>query len=193
MSHFSQLNDIGSLSTLLSESRIAQENNNYNQPPSAAVTPSTVVLGSQKTVIGLQKPIAGQLSTSSSKTGTRDIWLPEEILTEDALVEWKDERPVPRYEFSYKQSVGTEDTFLGMSDKTPLTSDCTHLVIKVHFPRATMKDLDLNVTKNRIKAASKTHHLFTYLPVNVDSDNGKAKFDTAKEVLTVTLPIVADY
>lgn len=182
--------DIGNLSTLLNESRAAQDNvnNKYNQAP-AAVTPSTIVFGGKKPV---QQESAGTKS-SSGATNNKDIWSPEEILTEDALIDWKDNRPVPRYEFSYKQSVGTEDTFLGMSDKTPLTSDCTHLVIKVHFPKATMKDLDLDVTKNRIKAASKTHHLFTYLPVNVDSANGKAKFDTSKEVLTVTVPIIPEY
>lgn len=178
--------DIGNLSNLLNESRAAQENVNtkYNQPP-VAVTPSTIVFGGKKNMT------EGVSTAPTIKS--KEIWAPDEILTEDALVDWKDDRPVPRYEFSYKQSVGTEDTFLGMSDKTPLTSDCTHLVIKVHFPKATMKDLDLDVTKNRIKASSKTHHLFTYLPVNVDSANGKAKFDTSKEVLTITVPIVPDY
>lgn len=179
--------DIGNLSNLLNESRAAQENANakYNQPPTA-VTPSTIVFGGKKNVVETA-------ATVTSSKDSKEIWAPEEILTEDALVDWKDDRPVPRYEFSYKQSVGTEDTFLGMGDKTPLTSDCTHLVIKVHFPKATMKDLDLDVTKNRIKASSKTHHLFTYLPVNVDSANGKAKFDTSKEVLTITVPIVPEY
>lgn len=183
MSEFG-LNDIGNLSSLLNESRVAQEESNakFSQPPSS-VTPSTIVYGGKK------KP-SEQLA---SKYDPKDIWAPDEILTEDALIDWKDDRPVPRYEYSYKQSVGTEDTFLGMSDKTPLTSDCTHLVVKIHFPKATMKDLDLDVTKNRIKAASKTHHLYTYLPVTVDSANGKAKFDTEKEVLSITLPIVEEY
>lgn len=182
------LSDIGNLSTLLTESRRAQETSNtpHNQPPSA-VAPTTVKLGKQQnaTILG-----NAQLNKTLNE---KDIWGPDEILTEEALVDWKDERPVPRYEFNYKQSVGTEDTFLGMSDKTPLTADCTHLVVKIHFPKATMKELDLNVTKNRIKAASRHHHLYTYLPVNVDAENGKAKFDTVKEVLSITLPIVADY
>ena len=184
MSGFGSVSDIGNLSSLLAESRSAQESAAYNQPP-AAVNPSTVVVGRPKSTN--KELIVGDNKLS------KDIWGPEEILTEDALVEWKDDRPVPRHEFSYKQLIGTEDTFLGMGDKTPLTSDCTHLVLKIHFPKATMKELDLNVTKNRIKAASKPHHLFTYLPVSVDADNGKAKFDTAKEVLTITLPIVREY
>ena len=65
-------------------------------------------------------------------------------------------------------------------------------MVKVHFPGATMKDLDLDVTPRRIKVSSKTHKLFTYLPVNVDEKNGSAKFDAKKEVLSVTLPIVEE-
>jgi hypothetical protein len=53
-----------------------------------------------------------------------------------------------------------------------------------------MKDLDLDVTKERIKVESRTMKLFTYLPCIVDADNGNAKYDTKKSVLTVTLPII---
>lgn len=182
------MNDINNLSSLLAESRQAQESasSQFNQKPS--------VTGSVNVITGASKTKDSNVDQNRRKEGSeKDIWAPEEILFEDQIIDWKDERPAPRYEFSYKQSVGTEDTFLGMSDKTPLTSDCTHLVVKIHFPGATMKDLDVNVTKKRIKAASKRHHLFTYLPVDVDADNGSAKFDTAKEVLTITLPIVAEY
>ena len=55
-----------------------------------------------------------------------------------------------------------------------------------------MKDLDLDVTRNRIKASSASLRLFTYLPVPVESDQGKAKFDSKKNVLSVTLPIILD-
>ena len=68
--------------------------------------------------------------------------------------------------------VGTEDAYLGMSDKSPASSDCSHLVIKIHFPNSTMKDLSLDVKKNRIKATSRTHKLFTYLPVTVKTRLG---------------------
>jgi hypothetical protein len=55
-----------------------------------------------------------------------------------------------------------------------------------------MKDLDLDVTKNRIKAESSTLRLFTYLPRSVDHENGNAKFDSKRELLIVTLPILED-
>ena len=100
-----------------------------------------------------------------------------------------DKRPEPRYEISYKQAVGTEDTYFGLSDTSPASFDCTHLVVKIHFPGSSMRDLDLDVTKRRIKATSKTLKLFTYLPMPVKKDEGAAKFDKAREVLTVTIPI----
>jgi hypothetical protein len=120
------------------------------------------------------------------------IWDEKEVPDEEALIDEGDDRPTPRYEFAYKQSVSTEDTFLGLGDNSPATSDCTHLVVKVHFPGSTMKDISLDVTKNRIKATSKTHRLFTYLPVTVQKDKGAAKFDSKKNVLSITLPIIHD-
>jgi hypothetical protein len=51
-----------------------------------------------------------------------------------------------RYEIYYKQMVGTEDVFLGTSDKTPGSNDCTHIVVKVR------------VTTHKIRCM----HLFIY-------------------------------
>ena len=58
-----------------------------------------------------------------------------------------------RYEIYYKQQVGTEDMFLG-TDKTPGPDDCTHLMVKIHFPGCKLKDLDLDVRKGKIRAES---------------------------------------
>ncbi len=168
-------NDISSLTSLLNESRLAQEKQGEQLTQKPVASDPTTIITNRNTV--LQK-------------NPKLIWTDEEIIDEYSFVDMNDDRPAPRYEFSYKQSVGTEDTFLGLGDKSPLTSDCTHLVIKIHFPNSTMKDLDLDVTKNRIRVFSRTHRLFTYLPVDVDDANGSAKFDPKREVLTVTLPII---
>ena len=182
MSLFGETQDITSLSNLLNESSKAQEeqSNRSSQPPAATGSTNVVVGGGKKNEV-------------VSKKSSTEIWSIDEIPREDAIVDVNDSRVTPRYEFSYKQSVGTEDTILGMTDKTPLSSDCTHLVIKVHVPGAKMKDLDLDVLKNRIKVTSKVYRLFTYLPVDVDESRGNAKFDSAKEVLTVTLPIIHEF
>ena len=191
---------IGDLSQLLKESQQAEESRNNNLGIGGETLPpkklnNTII----KTTQTNQKKISSTSnstsnSSSSSISTSKDIWNENEILTEDELIARSGGNilPTPQYEFRYKQSVGTEETFFGLSDKTPASFDCTHLVIKIHFPNSRMRDLDLDVTKNRIKAESRTHKLFTYLPVNVYPDKGDAKFDTKKEVLTVTLPIDND-
>jgi hypothetical protein len=185
---------IGSLSSLLDDSRQAQEEREkkFNQKPGAVSGTTVVKRGAAGAVPDPNtKPV--EQKDTKTKQSTSSIWDETEIPTEDALLDVRDGRPTPRYEFAYKQAVGTEDTFLGLGDKTPLSQDCTHLVVKIHFPGSTMKELDLDVTKNRIMAASRTHRLFTYLPCDVDDSNGKAQFDSKKEVLTVTLPILREF
>lgn len=183
--------DIGSLSSLLAESRSASETRaeQFQQKPSSTV-PTQVV--NRRGTSGTEAVAEERKAESKNKNS---IWDEEEVPTEDAVLvnNPNDKRPPPRYEYSYKQAVGTEDTFLGMGDKTPLTQDCTHLVVKIHFPGSTMKELDLDVKGNRIFAASKSLRLFTYLPVNVDDASGKAAFDSKKNVLTVTLPIIHEF
>lgn len=175
--------DIAALTSMMEDSRNAVESmqsQGETQPPMA--------ISSSKVVV---KDASAPKQTNASSA--KSIWNIDEIPTEDAVVNYRDDRPCPRYEFSYKQIVGTQDTFLGLGDKTPSSADCSHLIVKVHFPGCKMKDLDLDVTKERIKVESKTLRLFTYLPVAVDKDNGNAKFDSAKEVLTVTLPILREF
>ena len=135
----------------------------------------------------------GSQREKEESANSNDIWSAEELKNEEDIRDLSDKRPTPHYEIMYKQSVGTEDTFLGMSDKTPATQDCTHLCVKVHFPNSKLSDLNVDVKKNRILAESKTLRLFTYLPVSVQDDKGDAKFDSAKSILTVTLPIIKEF
>ena len=204
--------DVSALSTLLEHSREAEEELEVGrqcQQPPMAVGQTKVVVGSQQ--IAAEKTLKAEQAAASKN----DIWQADEIPTEDAILSLTDDRPCPRYEFSYKQLIGTQDSFLGLNGKTPGSMDCSHLVVKVHFPGCTMRDLDLDVTRDRIKAASPGAHplsrrldlaliayflvfyprstglkLFTYLPQAVRHDEGKAAFDKKTEVLTVTLPII---
>jgi len=188
---FSPIGDISSLANLLKESQEKENESeaagkrSLNQPPKPTSETNVKLRGGVSNLADkhAQKPVKNE----------KDIWDVDELPTQESAAFVQDDRPAPRYEISYKQIVGTEDVFLGMSDKSPSSSDCTHLVVKIHFPNSSMKELDLDVTTNRIKAESKTHRLFTYLPQSVDSTNGKAKYDAKKEVLTVVLPITKEY
>jgi dynein assembly factor 6, axonemal len=175
--------NIAGLSTLLQESQEAQKPKNQEQNPNQATNSLTIVTRGQKVATAEEeKPKASS-----------DIWGDTEIQNEADVRDLDDKRPSPRYEILYKQSVGTEDTFLGMSDITPSSHDCSHLCIKVHFPGSKLKDLDVDLKPNRIRAESKDLRLFTYLPVTVAADKGEAKFDSAKNVLTVTAPIIREW
>lgn len=180
--------DVSALSSLLDQSRAADEEvgtaRQTQQPPMALGT-TKVVLGG-----GGGQNNNGAVKDVKQQPSKDDIWQTDEIPTEDAVLSTVDDRPAPRYEFSYKQEVGTQDSMFGMNGKTPGSMDCSHLVVKVYFPGCTMRDLDLDVTRDRIKAASPHLKLFTYLPHPVRHDEGKASFDRKTEVLSVTLPII---
>ena len=119
----------------------------YQQPPMAT--------GQTKVVVGGKSIAADKaLKAEQAALTKNDIWQADEIPSEDAILSLTDDRPCPRFEFSYKQMVGTQDSFLGLNGRTPGSMDCSHLVVKVHFPGCTMRDLDLDVTRDRIKAAS---------------------------------------
>jgi len=123
----------------------------------------------------------------------KEIWDPEEVELEDLIVAPRDDRPVPDFDMYYKQDVDSGDVFLGTSDKTPGSQDCTHIVYKIKFPSAArVSDLDLDVKKRRLIAESRDTRLDTFLPMPVDHENGHAKWDGAKKLLTVTLPILLD-
>jgi hypothetical protein len=178
--------DLSAMSTLLEESRNASE-----QLAEKAALPTSAVGG---TVVKARSAIVAdsQAAELEKERNKAEIFNVDNVPIEDALLcnTIDDGRETPRYEFSYKQSVGTQDTFMNINGKTNASFDASHLIIKIHFPNAQMKDLDLDVTKNRIKAESKEYKLFTYLPVNVEHDKGKAQFDSKRHVLTITVPII---
>jgi hypothetical protein len=192
MDSSSLFNDVSGLSNLMEESRKALEKDAASSQPPKPTQPSIIKIGNSNS----NSSNSNDNNNDNNKgiVDTKTIWNMEEIPSEDAVGSIpQDDRPCPRYEYSYKQEVGTEDTFLGMTNKTPSSAHCSHLIVKIHFPNTTMKDIDLDVTKNRIKAETKSLRLFTYLPVEVDSDKGSAKFDTKKSLLIVTLPIIHEF
>lgn len=124
---------------------------------------------------------------------SKSIWDEKELPSEDGLVNLDDKRPIAKYEIYYKHDkIGTEDIFLGMNGKSSASSDSTHIVVKVYFPKSRMEDIDLDCTKNRVRASSKHHRMFTYLPRSVNHLKGSAAFDPKTFILSITLPILED-
>jgi len=124
---------------------------------------------------------------------SKDIWneeeLPDEIdvVGEDFI---HDTRKRPKYDVIYKQNVSSQDAYLGMSGKNASSSSCNYIVVRIYFPGATSKELQLDVTRTKLVAQSEQYKLTLSLPHEVKDKEGKAAWDQTKESLSVTLPIV---
>lgn len=95
--------DIGNLSHLLEESRSAQEKREGSTQPPIATAPSSIKVNRDQAGNGVA---SNQQKEVKGKDDSKAIWNIDEIPTEDALATMNDDRPCPRYEISYKQSVG---------------------------------------------------------------------------------------
>lgn len=105
--------------------------------------------------------------------------------------ESNDGRKRPEYDIFYKQKIGAEDIFLGISGTTPSSFHCDTIVIKVKLPGTSLTDIDIDVQEDgEVLLLSSLYRLRTYLPVKVKHNEGKAQWDKDKELLTVSLPII---
>ena len=117
---------------------------------------------------------SSSISTGGVPTGNRaknsDIWTLDEVPEEgqegvgDA---YDDPRPQPKYDIKFKQAITPEDMFLGMSGKTPASSSCDELVVSIELPDTSMKDVELDVTRETLDLRAPNYRLFIYLPHNV--------------------------
>ena len=101
-----------------------------------------------------------------------------------------DDRPQPEYEIIPKQHVGTEDVFLGLSDRDASSNHCDAILVKVWLPDTQFKNVELDVKGQSIVVQSPNYVLNKLLPFKVDKTKGKAQFDSDKGILSVTLPVV---
>lgn len=119
---------------------------------------------------------------------TRCIWRDDEIPDAVFPIEEQDPRAQPVYDLRFKQTVGTEDVFLGMSGKSP--SDCEDLVVELKLPGESRGAIDLEVTENMLELRSIQYRLSLPLPRSVDPKTNHAVWDKDRQVLIVTLRIL---
>eukprot|EP00873_Tetraselmis_striata_P024139 jgi/Tetstr1/444403/TSEL_032292.t1 len=122
----------------------------------------------------------------------KEIWDPDEV-EETVGDDIDDGRSCPTYEFIYKQAVQTQDTYLGMGDKDPSSTQCEDLLLRIELPGVgSVQELDLEVKPTYIKLYSAKYKLAMYLPHKVDDQKSSAKWDAKKAELRVTLRIVRE-
>ncbi|KAL7842428.1 hypothetical protein SRHO_G00241170 [Serrasalmus rhombeus] len=123
------------------------------------------------------------------KKNTKDIWDVEEVMEGTHLNDLADPRPQPEYEVILKQSVGTEDLFLGMSRKDPSSMCCDSLLVRVRLPDTKASDLVLDVRETFLDLRTPKYKLGLHLPHPVHSGEGTARFITERAELEITLPM----
>eukprot|EP00079_Xenopus_tropicalis_P038518 XP_017952289.1 PREDICTED: protein PIH1D3 isoform X1 [Xenopus tropicalis] len=122
----------------------------------------------------------------------RNIWDESEVTEGAEFEDTLDLREQPEYEILFKQQVGTEDMFLGMSGKDTSTACCEQMVIRIQLPEIKASEVSLDVKKTFLNLRTPKHKLALHLPYPVDSDNGKAKFVSDTESLEVTLTMTRE-
>ena len=93
----------------------------------------------------------------------------------------------------HKQHVGTEDVYLGLSDKDPSSTHCDALLVKVKLPNTKFQNVQLDVkgkTKQQLVVQAPNWYLSTFLSYPVNKEKGKAQFDSDTNTLSVTLPTI---
>lgn len=126
-------------------------------------------------------------STAYSKKSSKDIWSEEEVADGSQYDDLSDPRPQPEYEIILKQSVGTEDLFLGLSGKDPSSMCCEAMLVKIKLPDTKATDVILDVKEKFLDLRTPKYKLGLHLPHPIHSKEGKAQFFSEREELEVTL------
>lgn len=128
---------------------------------------------------------------STSDPKTLDEWNKQLAKEEKQM----DSRVPPEYSISYKQSVTTEDLYLGMSNKDPGTSNCEDMVIEIKLPKETVgiDDMQLEITETEVDFSSPIYRAIITLPHQVDPNAGKATYNPEYNLLKLTLKMRKEF
>ncbi|KAG6955584.1 hypothetical protein JG687_00011114 [Phytophthora cactorum] len=177
-------NELLALNDLLTGIQDAQDD--YEEQNQAQqVTPYT--LNGAAKLPEVTRPI-GQIRQEDPKA----IWSIDEVPSDDEDDDSFETRARPKFEILYKQSVMTEDVFLGLSDKDPSSAHCEAMVVRVECPDHRLEDLELDVKRQKLLLLSSKLKLVLSLPYPVRHLEGQAKWDHKSQSLSISLPIIRD-
>ena len=101
-----------------------------------------------------------------------------------------DPRKQPFFETKYRQKVGTEDVFLGMSGVDPSSNCCQEITYKIELPGAVLKDIQIDLNERQMVVQTKDFYLSQYFQYKTDPKKSGAKFIADKGVLELVIPIL---
>ncbi|XP_023135095.2 protein PIH1D3 [Amphiprion ocellaris] len=128
-----------------------------------------------------------EVSTAYMKKKSKDIWSKEEVAEGSQYDDLTDPRPQPEYEIILKQSVKTEDLFLGLSRKNPSSMCCEAMLVKIKLPDTKATEVVLDMKEKFLDLRTPKYKLGLHLPHPVHIQEGKAQFFSEREELEVTL------
>ena len=159
------------------------ENQFYSNETKSTLNPGNIN-GKEK------KEIAPPNTKIEAKYNHRILTKPKnEIWTEKDFKEEKfeeDDRPKPKFEILYKQNVGTEDIYLGLSDKDISSNSCDQLLMKVYLPNTNLKEIGLEFKEQSVHLTTPQYLLNHILQYKVFKDKTEAKWDKNKGLLLLT-------
>nr|XP_003228682.2 PREDICTED: protein PIH1D3 [Anolis carolinensis] len=140
-------------------------------------------IGAPKVAVGPTAAAQVQVKPENNK----GIWSTDEVPEGSQYDDPWDPREQPEYEVLFKQQVGPEDMFLGMSRKDPSTACCEDMLIKIKLPDTKASDITLDIQEKILDLRSPQKKLLLHLPHPVDAESGRACFLHEKGLLEVTL------
>ncbi|GAB1604530.1 protein PIH1D3-like [Argonauta hians] len=123
----------------------------------------------------------------------KDIWNTEEIPEGSEYDSLWEQRPQPEYTILYNQDVRTEDVFLQLGNKTPCTSSCERMIVKIQLPNTLKKDISLDVKPKFLDLRTPKYKLGLHLPYTIKENESQAEWDEEDSCLKVSLKLVREY
>merc|ERR1712173_103585 len=124
---------------------------------------------------------------------TRDpnaIWDLEEVPDEPVGGSNLLNKITPEYDIIYRQKVGADDVFLGLSGKQDTIGDCEILVVRIKLPKCEKKsEMDLDMRSKFLTLTTEVYFLRVDFPKTVKQDKGSAKFNKSNKTLEISVPI----
>ena len=192
MSDGFSFSDIMNLNKLLNNNNEEEvsENQFYSGKSQSVLNPGNIMKKDDK------KEIAQPFAKIEAKVNNRlpakintEIWTDDDFKEESIR---EDGRPKPQIDVLYKQSVKSEDIYLGLSGKSNSSLHCDQLLVKIWLPNTNLKEIGLELKEQSIHLQTPNYLLNHTLPYKVDKDNSDAKWDKEKGLLLVTLKVVKE-
>ncbi|CAG0886260.1 unnamed protein product [Darwinula stevensoni] len=103
-----------------------------------------------------------------------------------------DGKKEPSYTINFQQDLNTEDLFLRLGNRTPLTSSCETLVVRIFLPGETMSTITSRLKPRHLKVKGQGYRLGLYLPQRCDPRRSSAKWRPEEQTLEIRAHLVRE-